>query len=872
MTVSALALGVLLAEGVPLPGGAWLVLSLSLAALALFVLLRGATATPVRLLLVVGLWLLVGATSYTLQARLVGSDDVSLLAGSRPRLVRLRGRLASKPSVRVLALPHNVEDRPPRYRTTATLRARAVSSSQSGYWLPVSGRLRLTVRDQVVGLLPGDEVEVTGWLSRVRGAGNPGQFDFAERERRRGVRARLNTPSARNITVLHRVPWPLRGPAQRARARLTAGILTRFGRSAPLLLSLLLGERGYLGAETREALVHTGTMHFLSISGLHVGIMAAAVWWLLRLLAASRRRSAVVVIAVVVLYVLLTGLRPGAVRAVVMCAVFCGGVFFLRPIDVTNSLALAAWLILIVSPAQLFEPGFQLSFAAVIGILAFFQPIRRGLLRLLLPDVPILRLTRGGRARILLTQWLTGLVAVSAAAWLMVVPILARYFHLMTPYAVPLSVIIFPVVAALVLLGFLYLLVSLLVPVLAAPIALPVGVLAWFQGALLGFAARLPGVTVYVAAPSALFFICYYGFWAAVRWGWLAPRLRAPRSDSVQTPRSKVLRAVSGYRLLLVALLLTSLFVIRPVLARRGGQLTVTVLDVGHGLATLIELPNGTTLLYDAGGGSPSYDVGANLIAPALWQVGVPRIDALVLSHDHWDHIAGVPALLERFSVRRCFVNRSFGDAPLGEEVLAALKQHGVPVHEIASGDRIALDERVAIRVLNPPRGPVGDLLSANERSIALLIEHGEQRVLLLADVTGAWLGRVLDHVDGPVDALQVPHHGLPDVDLKELISRTHPTYALISAAAGERQETARARLEQADITTLATWEHGAVTLELDGSQIRCSTYRTGRRPAASDREDAVLVPEEAEETKQSQPRTDALQRRPLLLGRETSR
>ncbi|MCK4298742.1 MAG: MBL fold metallo-hydrolase, partial [Planctomycetes bacterium] len=413
----------------------------------------------------------------------------------------------------------------------------------------------------------------------------------------------------------------------------------------------------------------------------------------------------------------------------------------------------------------------------------------------------------------------------------------------------------------------------------------PVGVLAWFQRALLGAAARLPGVTVYVAAPSALFFICYYGFWAAVRWGWLAPRLRAPRSDSGQTPGSKVFRAVSGYRLLVVVLLLTSLFLIRPVLARfgrrsqrcygevgRGGRLTVTVLDVGHGLATLLRLPNGTTLLYDAGGGSPSYDVGANIIAPALWEVGVPRIDALVLSHYHWDHISGVPALLERFPVRRCFVNRSFGDAPLGEEVLAALKQHGVPVHEIASGDRIALDERVAIRVLNPPRGPVGDLLSANEASVALLIEHGEQRVLLLADITGAWLGRVLDHVDGSVDVLQVPHHGLPDVNLEELIRRTRPTYALISAAAGERQETARATLEQADITTLATWEHGAVTLELEGSQIRCSTYRTGRRPAASDPEDAVLVPEEAEETKQSQPRTDALQRGPLLLGRETSR
>ena len=170
-----------------------------------------------------------------------------------------------------------------------------------------------------------------------------------------------------------------------------------------------------------------------------------------------------------------------------------------------------------------------------------------------------------------------------------------------------------------------------------------------------------------------------------------------------------------------------------------------------------------------------------------------------------------------------------------------------MPVHTVASGDSIALDDTVAIRVLNPPRGPVGELLSANEGSIALLVEHGEQRVLLLADITGAWLGRVLRQVGGPVDVLQVPHHGLPDVDLEELIRRTRPNYALISAAAGERQETARAGLEEASITTLATWEHGAVTLELTGNSILTSTYRPGPRAALPEPDEPSLAPEEAE-------------------------
>ena len=160
-----------------------------------------------------------------------------------------------------------------------------------------------------------------------------------------------------------------------------------------------------------------------------------------------------VVFAAVVLYVLLTGGRPGAVRAAVMCGVLCGGVFFARPVAVVNSLALAALVILVASPAQLFDAGFQLSFAAAIGIVVFFPAIHRSLLRLLLRREEILRLTTSGRARIVLARWLTALTAVGAAAWLTVAPILAYYFHLVTPYAVLLSIIFFPVVGATVVLG-----------------------------------------------------------------------------------------------------------------------------------------------------------------------------------------------------------------------------------------------------------------------------------------------------------------------------------------------------------------------------------------------------------------------------------
>jgi len=872
---AALATGILLARCFVLPGPTWCFLAVAAVAFAGLVLHRSTGKGSLGLVSVLVAWVLLGGAGYTFQSRTAPANDVSGLLEDRPRLVRLRGRLVERPSVRLVPTIEEPEDREPRYRTTVTLGVSALLSPRDGTWLPVGGKVTLSVRDTLSGLLPGDEVEAVGWLSAPPRAGNPGQFDLAERRERHGVRAQLSTVSAGNVTVLRRAPWPFRSRILRARRRLAGDILSRFGRSGPLLLSLLLGERGYLGVRTREQLVQSGTMHFLSISGLHVGIVAAAAWWVLRLLSVSRRRSAVVVLAVVLVYVLLTGVRPGAVRAAVMGAVFCGGVFFLRPTDVTNSLAVAALPILLVSPAQLFEPGFQLSFVAVMGIFTFFQPVRQGLLTVFLPDAGLLKLTPGGRVRLFCIRLLAGLVAVSASAWLAVAPILAFYFHLVTPYAVPLSVIVFPVVAGLVLLGFLYLLVSLVSSPIAVPLAYVVGGLASLQRWVLELAVRLPVAKVYVAAPSFLFFVCYYGFLVAVRWGWLGPRLESTDRPGALVRRPSSAGAFSGYRMLLVGLVLACVFVLRPVLARRSGRLSLSVLDVGHGLAALVQLPNGTTLLYDAGGGSPSYDVGANIIAPALWELGVPRIDALVLSHSHWDHVSGVPALLERFAVGGCFVTRFFGDEPLGVQTLSALDGHHVPVDEVAAGDRITIDEDVLIQVLNPPRGPVGDLLSTNEASTALLIEYRGQRVLLLADVTGAWLGRVLEQLTPPVEVVQVPHHGLPDVDLKTLVDRTRPRWALISAASGERQRSARAWLEEAGVTTLTTYERGTITVVLGGSGTSVFSYRGEPTPEPMVPEEPVPLAQVRQAARLYNPRSsemDCMDSRPIRRNSSSSR
>jgi competence protein ComEC len=423
-----------------------------------------------------------------------------------------------------------------------------------------------------------------------------------------------------------------------------------------------------------------------------------------------------------------------------------------------------------------------------------------------------------------------------------VAPLLATYFHIFSPYVVLLSVFFSPLFSGLVVVGFLYLLVASLSSTLAFfPGAVLAG-LAWLLRLLLGWAAHLPEVVFYAAAPSWPFLVTYYGLLAVAAWRvW---QLTRPRLGPAWAGLPQRQAVTYGRWLLLAAGVLATVFVLKPVVSPEEGDLRVTVLDVGHGLSVLVRLPGGTTLLYDAGGGSPGYDVGAAVIAPALWAAKVPRIDALILSHDHWDHCGGVAGLLERFPVRRCFVSEFFAAGPAGQAVAARLREAGVPVSTVSLGDRIALDEHTTLRVLNPPAGPAARLLSTNEASLALLLEYEGRRAALLGDVTGPWLAEVLKEAGGPLDVVLIPHHGLGAGGETLLASGPHPRTALVSTAWSEQALALRTALETDGVRTYLTGEQGALTVVLSRRAVEASTYLESGAPVEAEEEPSPLIPE----------------------------
>jgi competence protein ComEC len=236
-----------------------------------------------------------------------------------------------------------------------------------------------------------------------------------------------------------------------------------------------------------------------------------------------------------------------------------------------------------------------------------------------------------------------------------------------------------------------------------------------------------------------------------------------------------------------------------------------TFLAVGHGGCTVIETPDGRTLLYDAGS-MKGPDVTRRHIAPFLWHRGIRRIDELFVSHADLDHFNGLPSLLERFAVGQVTSTPSFAErgSPGVAVTLEALTRRGIPFRTVKAGDRL-MSGSLRMEVLHPPaEGPSGN---ENARSMVLLLEHRGQTILLTGDLEGLGLSQFLNLQPRPVDVLMAPHHGSKSSDPEALARWARPKVVLACVGAADNPSSARQRYNAAGARFLATWPDGAVTV-----------------------------------------------------------
>ena len=620
---------------------------------------------------------------------------------------------------------------------------------------PRMGLVSVTTYGLTPPLAPGQRVTVEARLDQPLGFRNPGTFDAAERLRRHDVTV-VGSARGERLTTLDdpAPPWSTRV----RRGAVAAMRETLPPVSAALLAGLLLGERTDLPADVDAAFRRAGVYHVLAVSGFNVALIASTVWALLALARTPRRAAALGVLGVVVGFSAVVGPQPSVLRATLMACLVLLALLLERDASVPNSLALAALIILAARPADLHDPGFQLSFAATAGIV--LAPLPRGRL--------------------------AAAVAVSAAAQVAVLPVGLTHFNQLSTIGVLANLGVVPLAGLATVLGLVAVAASVGSTTVAGWLFAAVWPVLLALRALVAGAATVPGAVVHLPAPGPVAIVCYV---AALALGLIAWRQRATHGRRARGV------GVAGVALAGVSVLVT----LWPALRPADGRLRVSVLDVGQGDAIVIEGPDGRTVLVDAGAGGPyRLDTGERVVAPFLWNRGILRLAAAVVTHADIDHAGGMAAIRDRFTIREAWDGApEAGPLALGGAVIT-------PLAAATAG------RNDAARVLRIDFGLVSLLLTSDVEA------PGEQALL----GSGAPLGATV---------LKVAHHGSATSSGSALLAAVRPALAIISVGArnvyGHPDPTVLARLTAAGADVYRTDRDGAILLTTDGRALTATRW-----------------------------------------------
>ncbi len=651
-------------------------------------------------------------------------------------------------------------------------------------------------------LFDGAALSFSGTVYQPWAKQNQYDFDFRLWLLQNGVAYGIS--SAKNLAVENtRADAPWTDGAARVRALCAERMRVLMGPESSLAMAMLLGVRDGLAEEEQAAFQQAGVAHLMSVSGLHVAILAGALAWLLTRLAARRGLRLAVTAAFVALYCALTGFAPATVRAAAMLLLWLAAQATGRRACPLAALAGGALAVMLLRPLDLLSAGFALSFSAMGGILLFAPRLRRLLTGLHVPGRKSDR-KKPARARSLLARagaslWrkVADLLAVSLAAQAGVLLPVAATFHRLPLYGVFFNLFAVPLAGLLVPLYAITLLVSLL-PLVGGPLGTALGWAAALGTSLLaavvGLAADLPFAQVRVASPTAWAFAALLAA-AVVAGGYV----RAVKARTA------------------VALSLAALVALGGAWLTKPAALRYHQLAVGQGDAALL-MDGDLTVAVDVGeyGG----EAAARLLAEGR------DVDALILTHLHSDHALGTARLLaEGIVIRHAYLPIGADATSPGEEgyeTLSLLQSNHIPIGYLAAGDTLAF-RQASIQALWPERSSLRAGRTVNDGSLALLVRLGKLRILNMADVSGLYERYAVC----ACDLLKVGHHGSNSGTLDAFLAAANPAWAIITCRSGALLPGADtlARLAARGIATLRTDRTGEIIVAQAGGGYRIATY-----------------------------------------------
>ena len=681
----------------------------------------------------------------------------------------------------------------------------------------VSGKVRVSVREEMSSVGYGDIIRITGKLFEPGGYNNPGGFDYPASLARSGIYYTVNVKSADTIEILSHGTGLFR-TVQDWRERIRQSFLaSTSGDGSAILQAMVLGEEGRLTDKLRDRFMTAGVTHIISISGSHLGMVAVLCFGLIRwLLFMLPERfyhrltlhtdpkiiAAWLTLPLVVFYTLLAGGQVATVRSLVMITAGLFAIILDRENALMHSLALAALLILISNPQAIFDISFQLSFLSVL-VIGYVVSLWNEL-----------QLTAETRFRKIRNSALL-LIIISLSTGLATGPLVAYYFNQISFAGIVSNLIIVPFAGMVVV-----------------PLGLFSGILSLFTHHLplagldqtaadafisaVSFFSQLPFAEFHPPAPDVVWLMFYAVLFVSL---FMHTRTRLlsrfkPFESSSRVSKAPVIGMVFAGVCLLLPLALS--FIPQQ-------HTMISFPDVGQGDSTLIEFPGGKTILIDGGGTRDNrFDIGRRVLAPYLWNKGIHRLDLVVLSHPHPDHMNGLIAILKKFEVAAVWESGMDTDLPGHGEFSRAMEDKKIHCRLVSADDPPVMLGEAMVSVLHPRRGFDAHDRQAyaaeNNRSLVLQVRSEGKDMLFTGDIGIEAEWDIIRTMPGmKADLIKIPHHGSKSSSSDAFVSQIRPDVAIVTAGRGNPyhhpSDEVLARYEKIGARICRTDMDGAVTI-----------------------------------------------------------
>ncbi len=621
----------------------------------------------------------------------------------------------------------------------------------------------------------GDVINAMGKVEGLAFPRNPGAFDERSYMLIRGVSSKLK---AKTFSVKQR----------RIKAQLVSRVRSYYAtmfedimpdKEAQIMKAMLLGDKAFLSRDIQNLYKDVGIAHVLAISGLHISIIAGILWWILKRIGLNENIQSLAVILLLWIYASLTGFSISITRSATMMTVLIIAKLIDEKSDSITTLSFAALVLLFYNSLYLWDIGFQLSFTAV-GSLILLTPFLNKIY--------------------IIPKKIRDSIAPVMAVTLGTTPIIAYHYYVIIPISMIMNLLLIPLITIVVTVGFIAMLIS--------PLSISIAKLIIGSGYYLLkivektsiLALKIPFSSLIVGRPDIIELIIYLVFVSLV--------LLYLNMDLDK-------RKGARYYVFGANILLLTFICLKRVSPR---DLSVAFLDVGQGDSIVVRTPNHKTFVIDGGMAG-----NGKKIEQFLKYNGVRKIDGLILSHAHSDHMDGLGELALVYTIDKLFLPELALDDDTFKAFYDIILSVDIPVHIIGAGDSIK-DKDIIMECIYPFK----DLksLKGNDTSVVLVLKHGMVSYYFTGDIEEYYESQMARHIDSnAINILKVPHHGSKTSSTQQLISAARPDLAIISCGKknlyNHPHPDVMERYKENNVPIKITKDVGAIITYSDGKRLR---------------------------------------------------